>query len=381
MRPASLARLGEAASADVDLVVGEGVMGLFDGAPDGSGSTADVAARLGLPVVLVVDAKGMGQSVAALAAGFAHHRAGVEVAGVICNRTGGARHAQLLGDALDETLPGRRLGALPLDHDLALPSRHLGLVQARERDVEPLIARCAELIETHLDLDRLAGLARPSTLAALGPATPLLPPPGQRIAVAMDDAFAFAYPAVLDGWRAAGATVTPFSPLADEAPEMAADAVYLPGGYPELHAGRLAAAGHFLAGLRRLADQGAVIYGECGGYMVLGRALVDGDGTRHAMAGLLPSVTSFAAPRLHLGYRRLRLARPGFLGTAGDPYRGHEFHCARLVEIGEAPPLFEVADAAGRSLGPAGAQIENVSGSFMHLIDRAAVAARPSLVS
>jgi len=379
MRLPTLAHLAEAATAGADLVVGEGVMGLFDGGPDGRGSTADVASLLGLPVVLAVDAKGMGQSVAALAAGFAEFRDDVAVAGVICNRIGGARHAQLLGEALDARLPGLRLGALPMDPGLDLPSRHLGLVQARERDLEPVIARAAELVAAHVDLDRLAALAAPVTLAAFGAPGPLVPSPGQRIALAHDDAFAFAYEAVVVGWRRAGSTIHPFSPLADEAPDAAADAVILPGGYPELHAGRLAAASRFIAGLRAAAAREAVIYGECGGFMVLGEGLIDADGVRHPMAGLLPVVTSFAERSLHLGYRRLTVRAAGFLGRVGSLYRGHEFHYARLVEPGAAPALFDVADAAGRPLGPAGAQIGRTAGSFMHLIDRA-VPERPTLV-
>ena len=372
MQLPTLARLAEAAAHDVDLVVGEGVMGLFDGGPEGRGSTADVASLLGLPVVLTVDAKGMGQSVAALAAGFAEFRDDVDVTGVICNRTGGPRHDQLLAEALDARLPGLRLGALPLDGRLKLPSRHLGLVQARERDLEPLIEQAGHLVEAYLDLDRIEGLAAPMALAAFGPPGPILPPPGQRIALADDEAFAFVYAAVVEGWRRAGASIHPFSPLADEAPDRAADAVILPGGYPELHAGRLAAAATFRAGVRAAAERGAVVYGECGGFMVLGEALVDADGERHPMLGLLPSATSFAERRLHLGYRRLRLRAPGFLGEPGALYRGHEFHYARLIEPGDAPALFDAADAAGRPLGPAGARRHNVAGSFMHLIDRAA---------
>ncbi len=372
MRLPTLAQLAQAASVDVDIVVGEGVMGLFDGAPGGTGSTADVASLLGLAVLLVVDAKGMGQSVAAVAQGFVDHRDDVPVRGVICNRTGGGRHAQLLGEALDARLPGLRLGALPLDDRLALPSRHLGLVQARERDLEPLVTRAADLVEEHVDLDRLESLAAPSSLAALGAADPLLPPPGQRIALADDAAFAFTYAAVVEGWQRGGAEVRRFSPLADEVPAADADAVVLPGGYPELHAGRLAAAARFMAGLRAAAERGAVVYGECGGFMVMGRALIDAAGEAHPMAGLLDTVTSFAAPRLHLGYRRIKTTEAGFLGAAGTAYRGHEFHYARLVEPGTAPPLFEAADALGRPLGPAGATIGRVAGSFMHLVDRSA---------
>ena len=379
MQLPTLAHLAEEAARDVDLVIGEGVMGLFDGGPEGRGSTADVASLLGLPVVLTVDAKGMGHSVAALAAGFAEFRDDVEVAGIICNRSGGRRHDQLLAEALDARLPGLRLGALPMDAHLAMPSRHLGLVQARERDLEPLIEQASHLVEAHLDLDRLEGLATPMALAAFGPPEPPLPPPGQRIALADDDAFAFVYAAVVDGWRRAGASIHPFSPLADQAPDPTADAVILPGGYPELHAGRLAAAARFRAGVRAGAERGAVVYGECGGFMVLGEALVDADGTAHAMLDLLPAVTSFAERRLHLGYRRLRLRARGFLGEPGALYRGHEFHYARLIRPGEAPALFDAADAAGRPLGPAGAQLGTVAGSFMHLIDRAAPE-RPQVV-
>ena len=235
MQLPTLARLAEAAAHDVDLVVGEGVMGLFDGGPEGRGSTADVASLLGLPVVLTVDAKGMGQSVAALAAGFAEFRDDVDVTGVICNRTGGPRHDQLLAEALDARLPGLRLGALPLDGRLKLPSRHLGLVQARERDLEPLIEQAGHLVEAHLDLDRIEALAAPMALAAFGPPGAILPPPGQRIALADDDAFAFVYAAVVEGWRRAGASIHPFSPLADEAPDDDADAVILPGEIGRAH--------------------------------------------------------------------------------------------------------------------------------------------------
>jgi cobyrinic acid a,c-diamide synthase len=379
MQLPTLAHLAEAAARDVDLVVGEGVMGLFDGGPEGRGSTADLASLLGLPVVLAVDARGMGQSVAALATGFAEFRDDVEVVGVICNRTAGARHDQLLAEALDARLPGLRLGALPLDPGLDLPSRHLGLVQARERDLEPLIERASDLVAAHLDLDRLEALAAPMALAAFGPPGPILPPPGQRIAVADDDAFAFVYAAVVEGWRRAGASIHPFSPLAEEAPDPAADAVILPGGYPELHAGRLAAATRFATGVRAAAGRGAVVYGECGGFMVLGEALIDADGVPHRMLGLLPAATSFAERRLHLGYRRLQLRARGFLGEPGTLYRGHEFHYARLVQPGDAPALFDTADAGGRPLGPAGAQLGKVAGSFMHLIDRAAPE-RPTIV-
>ena len=197
-----------------------------------------------------------------------------------------------------------------------------------------------------------------------------LPVIGQRIAVARDEAFAFAYPLALDGWRRAGAEVLPFSPLADESPSPVADAIYLPGGYPELHAGRLAGAGRFIEGLRAAAARGAVVYGECGGYMVLGDSLVDADGVSHAMAGLLPVATTFAERRLTLGYRTAHALAGGPLGGPGTEYRGHEFHYARVLREDGDEALFRCADARGRELGPAGRRIGRIMGSFVHLIDR-----------
>lgn len=370
MRPAALAGLAAEAGRGAGLVVGEGVMGLFDGASDGTGSTADVAGLLGLPVVLVVDASGMGASAAALALGFIRHREDVDVAAVLFNRVGGPGHLDLLRRACDDHFSQPVLGGVPRDAGLALPSRHLGLVPAGELpDLEAFLERAADVAEAAVDLDRLERLARPPALHAPGPPPAPLPPLGQRIAVADDAAFAFAYPAVLDGWRRQGAEVAVFAPLADEAPADDADAVYLPGGYPELHAGRLAGNAGFQDGLRAAAGRGAFVYGECGGHMALGDGLIDADGARHRMAGLLPLVTSFAARRLHLGYRRLRLRTDSPLGAAGTGYAGHEFHYARETErAGDA--LFDATDARGRALPPAGVVRGRVAGSFVHLIDR-----------
>ncbi len=375
MRPETLAALAARAGVGAELIIGEGVMGLFDGASDGSGSTAEVALLTGWPVVLVVDAKGMAASAAALVHGFTDYRPDLPVAGVIFNRVGGARHAALLAEACAPLgLPV--LGALPQAPELSLPDRHLGLVQAAEHpELDAFLTRAAGFANRHLDIEALIASAKPCRLT---PETfaPVLPPLGQRIAVARDTAFAFTYPFVLDGWRAAGAEITTFSPLDDEAPDPAADAVYLPGGYPELHAGRLAANAFFLEGLRAAAARGAVIYGECGGYMTLGRGLVDAQGQRHALAGLLAVETSFAEPGLNLGYREAELIAAGPLGPAGARFRGHEFHYASLVagagggEEGEAP-LFRCCDARGAETGTLGGRAGTVMGSFLHLVDAA----------
>ncbi len=369
MRPETIAGTLRRAGEGADLLIGEGVMGLFDGASDGTGSTADLAALLGAPVVLVLDVRGQGASAAAVVNGFVSHRDDVAIAGVVMNRVGSAGHRRLLDRACAD-LGVPILGHLPRRSGLALPDRHLGLVQAGEHgDLEGFLETAAAAVGESLDIERLQSLAR-TPVTGTGAET-AIPPLGQRVAVARDTAFAFAYPHVLEGWRAAGAEIGFFSPLADEAPGRHCDAIYLPGGYPELHAGRLAGNDIFLDGLRRAAAQGVAIYGECGGYMVLGRGLVDGDGHSHAMASLLPVETSFAERHLHLGYRKAVLVGDGPLGAAGTAFRGHEFHYAATTGRPDGEPLFRCGDAGGSDLGAYGCRTGSVMGSFLHLIDTA----------
>lgn len=377
MRPGTLAAAVARAGEGADLILGEGVMGLFDGAAvagaEGlaAGSTAELAALTGWPVVLVVDCKGMGASVAALAGGFAGFHPAVALAGVILNNVASPRHEALLRGACSAA--GLTVfGALARDAALARPSRHLGLVQAGEdAELEDFLETAAAKIAAQTDVAALCRAALPGRLTAAAAQASPLAPLGQHIAVARDLAFAFAYPLLFDAWRGAGAEVSFFSPLADEAPAAAADAVYLPGGYPELHAGQLAGNGRFLDGLRGAAARGAAVYGECGGYMVLGRGLEDAEGRRHAMAGLLPLESSFKAPERHLGYRRARLLAGGVLGPEGATFRAHEFHYARVLGS-EGPAdtaLFQAAAADGSGGGPAGQRQGRVCGSFLHLID------------
>ena len=380
MRRKTLAALVARLEAAAEIVVCEGVMGLFDGAgPDGeAGSTAELALLTGWPVVLVVDAGGQGASAAALLRGFAGHRPGLTPAGVVFNRVGGERHRRLLVEATARHLPDLPVfGALPRDPALAMPSRHLGLVPAGEApEAERVIARAARDITRHLDIDRLLAAARSSRLAGGGGGVGI-PPLGGRTAIARDEAFLFVYSSILEEWRGQGTELSFFSPLADEGPDPGADAVYLPGGYPELHGARLAAAPAFIAGLRHAAAAGKPIYGECGGYMVLGERLIDGSGKAHRMTGLLPLSTSFAERRLHLGYRSAQLIETGPLGRAGTAFRGHEFHYAAVTQEGRAVPLFAVADAAGIELGGYGLRRGSVFGSFLHLIDRDVVKRPP----
>lgn len=371
MRPGLVDRLCGEVAEDSELFVVEGVMGLFDGAEGGQGSTADIAAHLGLPVVLVVDARAQAHSAAALVKGFAEFRKDCRVGGVIFNRVASARHESVLRSAL-APLGIPVIGAVRQTAGLELPSRHLGLVQAEEvKGLEGFLDRASGLVTEGLDMALLRGVARPPH-AGLGAGVKPLAPLGQRIAVAADAAFGFAYPHLLEGWRALGAEISTFSPLADEAPREAADAVFLPGGYPELHAGRISANEAFLGGLRSARDRGTLIYGECGGYMVMGEALIDREGQAHAMAGLLPSSTSFAERRLQLGYRYLN--HDGVLPWPKN-LTGHEFHFSTLSSQGGGDSLFQAADSGGRQIGPMGERIGRVMGSYAHVIDACSRAA------
>ena len=381
MRPASLASLIDTAA--TELVVVEGVMGLFDGAampadaaPDdlAPGSTAQLAAQTGWPVVLVLNVKGQAATAAAVARGLRDHHADVRIAGVICNNVGGPRHQEILQQAFQQVgIPV--FGYVPHERRLTLPDRHLGLVQAGEHaDLSAFLAAAADHLAAHVAIDDLLAIARPISAMPSSPESgnergALLPPFGQHIAVARDIAFAFAYSGQLLAWRQAGAEISFFSPLADETPRADADAIFLPGGYPELHAGKLAANARFQAGLRQAVSRQVIVYGECGGYMVLGDALTDAQGQSHAMLGLLPVETSFATRKLHLGYREARFLSDSPLGNRGDRLRGHEFHYATIVREGDAAALFSVGDAQGRPLGDCGRRRGTVFGSFLHLID------------
>ncbi len=359
--------LNEAASG-ADLLIVESAMGLFDGVDGGAAgnsSAAELAIRFGLPVLLVLDVTAQAQSAVAVAHGFASFDPRVHVAGVILNRVGSARHRSMIERAM-AGLPMQVAGAFPRDGSVQLPERHLGLVQALEHgDLDDRIAKLAALAERHCDLSSILDLASALDTRP-GPAI-ALPPPGQRIALAQDAAFAFAYPHLVSGWKRAGADILTFSPLADEPPAADCDACWLPGGYPELHAAPLANATRFKDGLKRFAASRPV-HGECGGYMVLGQGLIDADGVRHAMTGLLSHATSFAERRLHLGYRSARLLADGALGRTGTTLRGHEFHYASLIDPGGDEPLAELSDAEGRALGPGGGRRGSVTGSFFHVI-------------
>jgi cobyrinic acid a,c-diamide synthase len=372
MPPGLLAGLAAGQAAGADAMVIESAMGLFDGIPaepGRSGAAADMARLFGVPVLLVLDVSGQSQTAAAIAKGFASYDAGVKIAGVVLNRLGSERHRRLAGEAI-EALGLPVVGAVMRDPSLTLPERHLGLVQAGEHaDLDGHIDRLADVMERSIDIDRVLELMTPFAPQD-GSTNAALPPPGQRIALAQDAAFSFLYPHVARHWREAGAEIVPFSPLADEAPDKCCDVCWLPGGYPELHAGKLATAANFRAGMRRFAETKQV-HGECGGFMVLGEGIVDAEGERHAMLGLLGHTTSFAKRKMNLGYRQARLTAECPLGPAGASVRGHEFHYAQVVEAGADEPLAEIADGQGNALGVSGGRRGMVSGTFFHAIARA----------
>lgn len=358
----SEARIASLAAGDGLLLV-EGAMGLFDGAANGKGSCSEIAKSLGFPVILLVDCASMGQSVAALVYGFLNHDPELSIAGLILNRVGSDRHEAMLHEALSSS-PIPILGAIRRNASLSRPSRHLGLIQASEdQSIEQFLNDAAELVQSGIDLEQIQNLATPRPKPQNAPS---IPPLGNHIAIAKDAAFTFIYPHLLQDWENAGAKLTYFSPLADQPPSPEADAIYLPGGYPELHAAALTRAGTFRKAMKDAAVASKVIYGECGGYMVLGHSITDARDIAHPMLGLLDLETSFSKRKLHLGYRDLTATTGPFRGK----YKAHEFHYATTLHQ-SGTPLFQATNATGCIDTQMGLVSGSVSGSFAHIIDRA----------
>ena len=339
------ARLYEAAG-EADLILIEGVMGLYDGQP----SSADLALTLGVPVLTVIDGSAMAQTFGALALGLARYRDGLQVYGVAANRIGSAYHAQLLRESLPAPL--QWLGALPRDPALALPERHLGLVAAGELgDLDARLDALADAWAAHAD----AALPAPVAFAPVARAATTHLPRGHRIAIARDAAFCFLYPANLDLLRHAGAELRYFSPLAGDAlPDC--DAVWLPGGYPELHLQALSRNEALRDALRAHRDAGKPLLAECGGLLYLLDALADKDGTRAAMAGLLAGSAALQARLSGLGMQSVELPE--------GELRGHTFHYAR-AEI-QAEPIAQARNPNGGPSREAVYRDRRMTASFVH---------------
>ncbi len=354
---------------EADLAVVEGVMGLFDGY-DGAGeagSTAQMAKWLGLPVLLVVDARSMARSAAALVHGFATFDPDLALAGVIFNRIGGPGHLQYLQQAMGRLEGIKCWGGLPREPELAIPERHLGLFTAEDHPLEETrLTHLADFLERHLDLEGLL-----SSLPGLSfpPETPAENAPNRvRLGVARDPAFCFYYPENLELLAHFGAELVPFSPLADRELPGNLHGIYLGGGYPELSAAQLAANTAMKRSLAAQAAGGLPIYAECGGLMYLSREIEDLAGNRHPMAGVLP-LTVRMLPRLKsLGYREITLTAPGLLGPAGTRARGHEFHYSEITtEPADLPKLYRITARQGGEAAPEGYCINNVLASYVHL--------------
>lgn len=329
------------AARGADIAMIEGVMGLFDGSSPTSrvGSTAEVASLLQAPIVLVVDASGMAASVGALVRGFRTYDPEAWVAGVILNRLGGEGHYRYLLPALEQE-GVEVLGYLPKQLDVEIPERHLGLLPASEEyRVTPLLDRLSDLVEQYIDLDRTIALARTAPALALQDATGLLAPssaPHARIAWAQDEVFHFTYQENLDLLSAAGVDIVMFSPLRDAALPENIDAIWLGGGFPELHAKALAANAPMREAIRTGGENGLPIYAECGGFMYLCEWLEDQQGRRYPQVGLISGGTRMTDRLQQFGYAEATFLHDTLLGPAGTTVRGHRFHYS-VYEPGEAP--------------------------------------------
>jgi cobyrinic acid a,c-diamide synthase len=363
-----IASVGDRA-ARADLALVEGVMGCFDGR-DGlseDGSTAQIAKWLGAPVILVVDVGALARSAAAVVLGFERFDPHLTLAGVVFNRAGGPAHRQWLTDAVASACTARPLGALPYDAGVALPERHLGLVTAIEGGYSSALRqRLARLVEAHVDLDALVGLARSKVARSAPPFAPSKTP-SATIAVARDPAFQFYYPDNLEALERAGARLVFWSPIADrKLPE--ADGLYIGGGYPELYGRELAGNAPMQAAVRAFARSGRPVYAECGGLMYLAESLTDLDGRRWPMVGVLPTPVVMERGRLVLGYREVTLTGAGPLGPAGTTARGHEFHCSRLGDVPTSVTrLYTVAEGPGGCHCSEGFLVSGTLMSYIHL--------------
>lgn len=360
-------------TAGFDIAVVEGVMGLFDGYDGRSeaGSTAQMAKWLDLPVVLVVDAKSMARSAAAMVQGFERFDPELKFAGVIFNNIGSDRHLSYLKEALENHVGMPLLGGIPQDSALTIPERHLGLVTREDYGgADDAIDHLAELLEARLDISGLLRrLPAASPEKSAPPAAPLAPGIGVRIGVARDRAFCFYYPDNLELLEMTGATLVPFSPLNAETLPENLDGLYFGGGYPELKAEQLSANVSLRAQVAECCREGMPIYGECGGFMYLCRQLIDRQGRSHPMAGCFPFTTRMF-PRLRaLGYREVELAADGLIGPKGLTVRGHEFHYSELEDQMASPPptIYKMSARNGEHSRREGYQRHRCLGSYVHL--------------
>lgn len=357
------------AATGADVLIAEGMMGLFDGKSGNSetGSSAEIAKLLGLPVVLVIDASKSARSIAAMVLGFELFDPSLPLAGVILNRVAGERHYNMLEVGITARCKTPLLGWLPRDVAISIPERHLGLKTAEEAtDTEPLHEALATLAERHLNLDAISQLT--CTLDVTAAPQPVRSNhPAIRVGVARDQAFTFYYEDNLDLLRHQGAQIVSFSPLGDAQLPPDLDALYLGGGYPELYAAQLAANTSLLADIRDFANSRRPIYAECGGMIYLAKQLTLLDGTKHALANIFPFDIEMTPKLVQFGYVTVTLKRDCILGKAEAVLRGHSFHHSRIAVAPALTTLYNVAYSLSGCEESEGYITGNVLGSYIHL--------------
>ena len=350
---------------DADIAVVEGVMGMFDG---GVSSSASLSEQLNIPVVLVLDVRSQAESAAAVVKGFETLNPNACVKGVILNRVASPRHLQLVTAAIKKYCQAEILGHVPRNVVFNMPERHLGLHMGAEDPISAeSIAELGQTIQEHVDLERLLEIATVAEMTQ--PLAVKTIQPTVRIAVARDKAFCFYYEDNLDSFRAAGAELVFFSPLDDEHLPEDIDGMYLGGGYPELHAKKLSQNTVMLTEVKAWADQGGVIYAECGGFMYLTTGIVDLADDFHAMVDVFPVQVQMQNRRARLGYREVTLKEDSLFGVSGTTLRGHEFHYSVIAEDGilKLPKLYKVVNNSTTPCEDEGYCYKNVLGGYMHL--------------
>ncbi len=351
---------------NADIAVVEGVMGLYDGGRQGISSTAEIAKIINAPVLLVIDAKSMGASAAAIAKGFRDYDPAVQVAGVILNRLGSDTHEAMIREAM-AGVGMEVFGALRRDESLKMPERHLGLLPVEENEELELIERMGQAAAKQIDLDKVLALARSAKPLMVKSVAEVSKRDSCRIGVARDEAFSFYYPASIKVLERLGAEIVPFSPLHDE--ELpAVDGLFIGGGFPEMFAEKLAGNVPMRKVIKALAQAGMPMLAECGGYMYLMDALQDFAGKVHKMAGVFSGRAVMTEKLQMVGYVEAELQQDSLLGHAGTKLKGHEFHFSKEGEmISEAKAPFVFRKLRNNSEYPAGQQVQNVLGSYLHL--------------
>ncbi|HZD30667.1 MAG TPA: cobyrinate a,c-diamide synthase [Candidatus Angelobacter sp.] len=373
------------ASQDADIAVVEGVMGLFDGADEGSlaGSTAQIASWLSAPILLVTNVHGMARSLAALVHGFASFEPGIQIAGVIANHCGSEQHGIMLANSLRAAGLPPLLGTVPGGVLPELPSRHLGLMAAdADRLPSATLEKLAGALDSGISLDQILKAARQAP--SLSNESALRRPAivdknfAPRLGIARDHAFHFYYPDNLEALQQAGCELIAFSPLHDASLPEGLNGIYLGGGYPEEYGAELAGNTTLLESIRAFANAGGLVYAECGGLMYVSQSLETVDGKRHRMLGLLPAATRMSRRLQSLGYREATLLQDSLWGKRGDQVRGHEFHYSELIRTPGWHPAYRVSPCRAQGESHEGFQnkARTILASYLHLH----FASRPSAI-